>query len=400
MVKHCQASECQKIVMKELQKYSIYLRKNHLVPVAKENLRLAKKMDIPLMKLPVFSSLTEKQLLELGIASMNKFLLSIEDNTAYKIAMESLKNWGENKLPGISKYDLQPSDIVLVYAAQKKALLKFLPKYTDNAKRAVAIIDELEDYYTKVKKEGVLMLYKIQQEMEVQLKKNEEELKNSNKELEQFAYVASHDLQEPLRMITSYVQLLAKRYHNQLDEDANEFISYAVDGSNRMRILINSLLEYSRVNRVVPFEKVDLNILLQDVLQDLKDQISENKAEVKINPLATVYGDAVLLSQLFQNLIGNAIKFKSQKKPKITITCKDENKEYLFSVKDNGIGINIDYQEKIFIIFQRLHSKEKYPGTGIGLSICKKIVERHNGKIWLESEIGKGSTFYFTIQKK
>lgn len=385
--------------MKELQKYSTYLRKNHLTQVAKENLRLAKTMDIPLMKLPVISSLTEDQLIEMGIANMNKFLISIEKNTAYKIAMEGLKNWGEDKLPGISKYDIQPSDIILVYAAQKKALLKFLPQYTDNAKKAVAVIDELENYYTSIKKEGVQMLYNIQQEMEVLLKKNQEELRNSNKELEQFAYVASHDLQEPLRMVTSYVQLLAKRYHNQLDDDANDFISYAVDGSNRMRTLINSLLEYSRVNRIVPFEEVDLNLILKDVLQDLKDQISENNAQIKINPLVTVYGDAVLLSQLFQNLIGNAIKFKSQKKPLITISCKDQNKEYLFSVKDNGIGIKKEYKEKVFIIFQRLNSKEKYSGTGIGLSICKKIVERHHGNIWLESEMGKGTTFYFTLQK-
>ncbi len=235
---------------------------------------------------------------------------------------------------------------------------------------------------------------------EIELKQKSAELAHSNQELEQFAYVASHDLQEPLRMVTSYVQLLSNRYKDKLDDDANDFIAYAVDGSNRMRILINSLLEYSRVNRVKPFEKINLKKLLQDVLLDLKDQILENKATIKINSLSDIYGDPVLISRLFQNLITNAIKFKSKRKPLITISCEKRQHEYLFSVKDNGIGIQKEYQEKVFIIFQRLHSKDKYPGTGIGLAICKKIIERHEGKIWFESEIGKGSTFYFTIKKR
>lgn len=235
---------------------------------------------------------------------------------------------------------------------------------------------------------------------EIELKQKSSELAHSNQELEQFAYVASHDLQEPLRMITSYVQLLSNRYKDKLDKDANDFIAYAVDGSNRMRVLINSLLEYSRVNRLKPFEKINLKSLLQDVLQDLKDQIIENKVTIKINSLCDIYGDPVLISRLFQNLIANGIKFKSKKNPLIIISCEKQQHEYLFSVKDNGIGIQKEYQEKVFVIFQRLHSKEKYPGTGIGLAICKKIVERHYGKMWIESELGKGSTFYFTIKKK
>lgn len=235
---------------------------------------------------------------------------------------------------------------------------------------------------------------------EIELKLKSSELIHSNQELEQFAYVASHDLQEPLRMVTSYVQLLSNRYKDKLDEDANDFIAYAVDGSNRMRILINSLLEYSRVNRVKPFEKINLKNLLQDVLKDLQDQIIENNVSVKTSSLNDIYGDPVLISRLFQNLIANAIKFKSKRKPLIDISCEEKENEYLLSVKDNGIGIQKEYQEKVFVIFQRLHSKDKYPGTGIGLAICKKIVERHNGKIWFESEIGQGTTFYFTIKKK
>ena len=235
--------------------------------------------------------------------------------------------------------------------------------------------------------------------VEDELKHKSEELARSNTELEQFAYVASHDLQEPLRMVTSYLQLIEKRYKDKLDQDANEFIQYAVDGSYRMRTLIQSLLEYSRINRAKPFEWFDLGVLLNDVLGNISELIKENNAIIKTSELPKIFGDYVLIDQLFQNLIANAIKFRSSQNPEITISVTSQNNEYLFSVKDNGIGIQKEYSDKIFVIFQRLHSKEKYAGTGIGLAICKKIVERHGGKIWVESEIGKGSTFYFTIKQ-
>lgn len=237
---------------------------------------------------------------------------------------------------------------------------------------------------------------KIQAENE--LKKTANDLIRSNNELEQFAYVASHDLQEPLRMVTSYVQLLESRYKDKLDKDAKEFIDFAVDGTNRMKNLIHSLLEYSRVNNIRPFAKINLNLLLPDVLQNLESQIKENNAIIKIDTLPDIDGDAILITQLFQNLISNGIKFKSSKPPEINISGKKVNDEYLFSIKDNGIGIPKEYADKIFLIFQRLHTKDKYPGTGIGLAICKKIVEKHGGKIWFESEIGNGSVFYFTIK--
>ncbi len=235
--------------------------------------------------------------------------------------------------------------------------------------------------------------------MEEELKQKSEELTRSNTELEQFAYVASHDLQEPLRMVNSYVQLLANRYKDKLDQDANDFIGYAVDGSNRMKKLIQSLLEYSRINRVKPFESVNLNVLLKEVLKDLQYRINETNAIINIEELPILFGDYVLLGQLFLNLIVNALKYRSAKDPEINISWKKQNDEYLFSVKDNGIGIQKGYSEKIFVIFQQLHSKEKYEGTGIGLAICKKIVERHGGKIWIESVVDEGTTFYFTIKE-
>lgn len=234
--------------------------------------------------------------------------------------------------------------------------------------------------------------------VEYELRQKTDELIRSNAELEQFAYIASHDLQEPLRMISSYVQLLEERYKDKLDSDATEFISYAVDGANRMRTLIHSLLEYSRVNRVHPFQKINTNDLVNEVLQDLNDTIKKNQAIIKTESLPDIYGDYVLIGQLFQNLIHNAIKFRRENVPEIIISCEKRNKEYLFSVKDNGIGISKEYSQKVFVILQRLHTADKYPGTGIGLAISKKIVERHGGIIWFESAENSGTTFYFTIK--
>jgi PAS domain S-box-containing protein len=225
-------------------------------------------------------------------------------------------------------------------------------------------------------------------------------LKRSNEELEQFAYVASHDLQEPLRMVSSYTQLLERRYKDKLDDDAKEFINYAVDGANRMQGLINDLLEYSRITtRGKDFVKVDLSDVLGISIASLKFKIQETNTLITNDELPFVQGDETQLARLFQNLIDNAIKFRGDRDSRIHFGYKDEGNKVIISIQDNGIGINESYKERVFVIFQRLHGKTEYPGTGIGLAICKRIVERHNGRIWFESIEGSGTTFYFTLNK-
>jgi PAS domain S-box len=226
-----------------------------------------------------------------------------------------------------------------------------------------------------------------------------DELKRSNEELKQFAYVTSHDLQEPLRTIASFTQLLKRRYENKLDEDADEFIDYIVSGADRMQTMIKALLDYSRVNTMgKEFEPYNFEEILDQTLRSLKIAVDESNAVIIRDPLPTVKVDDKQMIQLFQNLISNAIKFrKLNARMKIYISCEKVSNNYLFSVSDNGIGMELQFKDRIFEVFQRLHTRDEYSGTGIGLAICKKIVERHGGQIWVESEFGKGSTFYFTI---
>ncbi|MCU4741721.1 sensor histidine kinase [Natronoglomus mannanivorans] len=224
------------------------------------------------------------------------------------------------------------------------------------------------------------------------------QLETSNERLEQFAYAASHDLQEPLRMVTNYLQLVESRYGDELDEDGREFIEFAVDGADRMRGMIDGLLEYSRVEtQGDPFDAVDLDTVLDDVLTDLQFKIEETDTEVTREPLPTVDGDARQLQQLFQNLVSNAIDYNGDEPPRIHVSATREGEEWTISVRDEGIGIDADDADRIFGIFQRLHSVEEQPGSGIGLALCERIVERHDGAIWVDSEPGEGSTFSFTL---
>jgi light-regulated signal transduction histidine kinase (bacteriophytochrome) len=225
-----------------------------------------------------------------------------------------------------------------------------------------------------------------------------EELARSNAELEQFAYVVSHDLQEPLRMVASYVQLLEERYKDQLDSNAREFIAYAVDGATRMKKMITDLLAYSRVGRQKEeLSPIACEAVLDEARANLEAAITESSAEVSHGPLPVVRGNAHLLVHLFQNLIGNALKFRAKAPPRVHVSAELNGHGWVFSVRDNGIGLDQQFADRIFLVFQRLHGREEYPGTGIGLAICRRIVEHHGGRIWVESETGKGATFHFTL---
>jgi PAS domain S-box-containing protein len=230
------------------------------------------------------------------------------------------------------------------------------------------------------------------------LKSKIKELSRSNEELEQFAYVSSHDLQEPLRMISIYLQLLQRKYQGNLDDKADKYIYFAVDGASSMQNLINDILDYSRLTRTSREPKTtDCEFILNQMLSSLKLIINKNKATVSHDPLPEVIADSTQLAQVFRNLISNGMKFRSEEAPEIHLSAERKANEWVFSVRDNGIGIDPQYSKRIFEIFKRLHTRDKYSGTEIGLSICKRIIERHGGRMWVESKLDKGSTFYFTL---
>ncbi len=265
----------------------------------------------------------------------------------------------------------------------------FLTEYN---KRIVAKLEE-----EKAQQEAEITERKQAEEV---LAQKAEELARSNAELEQFAYVASHDLQEPLRKIKSFTELFKMRFKGKIDEKADTYIYYIVEGAARMQGLIKDLLSYSRVStRAEPFKMTNFDYVLKSAISDCKIAIKESDAEITYDKLPTVAADESQLIRVLQNLIGNAIKFRGEDTPRIHISAEEGHHEWTFSVQDNGIGIETQYYDRIFEIFKRLHGKEEHPGSGIGLSICRRIMERHGGRIWVESEPGKGSTFKFALPK-
>ncbi len=294
------------------------------------------------------------------------------------------------------------------FGGTQRAILNILDDFTDERRHLEdtqkAVINILEDF--DLEKENVDranrdLRAEVSERSRVEqvLTDKTNELARSNAELEMFAYVASHDLQEPLRMVTSYTQLLAKRYGKQLDDEADEFIAYIVDGTTRMQALLQDLLKYSRVGSgELALQATDCELLLEEALANLQTLCEESGSIVTHDPLPTVLGDPVKLVQVFQNLVANAIKFRVGNAPVVHVTAEATDEGWRLSVRDNGIGIDPAHADRVFEAFQRLHSRE-YAGTGIGLAICKKIVDRHGGRIWVESEPGEGSTFCFTLSR-
>jgi PAS domain S-box-containing protein len=374
-----------------------------------------------IMLIPEGRDISDRKQMEEAVRESEQRLQSMLDNSTAVIYMkdtqgryiminhsyETLFHLDRNEVKGKTDQDIFPKEIADVFQSNDREVIA-----TGIAleKEEVAPQDDGLHTYLSIKfplfdTEG--MIYAVcgmstdisdRKRAEVELQSQKQDLARSNDELQQFAYVASHDLQEPLRMITSYLELLERRYKGQLDDRADKFIAYAVDGATRMQTLINDLLSYSRVGtQGQQFESVDCEGIMRNVLSNLKVAIAQSNAVVTQDPLPLVNADATQLTQLFQNLISNAIKFRREEPLQIHVGVKRINGKWLFSVRDNGMGIDTQYLNRIFIIFQRLHSRAEYPGTGIGLAVCKKIVERHRGTLWAESQPGRGSTFYFTL---
>ncbi len=314
----------------------------------------------------------------------------LEDFNAEKLRLEDTQRAVLNILEDA---DIEKSRIERTQRATFNILEDFNAeklRLEDTQRALINILDDLN--YSSEE------LRKAHDVLEVRVKERTAELARSNAELEQFAYIASHDLQEPLRMVSSYVQLLGRRYKGKLDRDADEFIAFASEGALRMQRLINDLLAFSRVGtRGKNFEAVSLETVLAQALENLQLATKEKKAAVTHDLLPMVFGDSGQLTQVFQNLIDNAIKFRGEELPMVHISARLEGSDCVCSVKDNGIGIAPEFINRLFLLFQRLHTRKDYPGTGLGLAICKRIIERHGGKIWVESIPGEGSTFYFRI---
>jgi light-regulated signal transduction histidine kinase (bacteriophytochrome) len=293
----------------------------------------------------------------------------------------------------------------------QKAMLNLLDDFGGEKTRLEAtqramlnLLDDFDAEKSKVEGANVDLRREIADRLQTEreLVEKTAALARSNAELEQFAYVASHDLQEPLRMVSSYVQLFEKRYHGHVDEQADKYIRYAVEGAKRMQALIGGLLEYSRIGRQEEApETVDTGAALAQALSNLRSALEESRAVVTQDPLPTVVGNGGQIAQVFQNLVSNAIKFRrAEYAPRVHVSAAPHDGVWRFSVRDNGIGIDGQYADRVFVIFQRLHTRAEYPGTGIGLSICKKVIERHGGRIWIESPRGEdGTTFFFTLPR-
>lgn len=308
------------------------------------------------------------------------------DETEYLAALDRVPRWSREKVTRTMEFYKNFAHLILSLSIGKRNMQRLVKERTQELMNANHTMNDLND------------------QLERRIREIEEKnvlLARSNADLEQFAYVASHDLQEPLRQISSFSQLLARRYSGKLDADADEFIRFMVDGTRRMQELINDILTYSRLHKSrEQFAAVDCGALFRDVLQGMRSILENSEAQVVLKNLPVILGDRTQLAQLFRNLVSNAVKFRGSEPPCIQVCANKQEDHWLFSVADNGIGIASEYFQRIFVVFQRLHATADYPGTGIGLAICKRVVENHGGRIWLESEPGKGSTFFFTLYEK
>ncbi len=383
--------------MRSLAEFASFVREEHLEEYAVAELKLLDTKTIPLMKL--FAHLTADQLKEMTVMSLGQFLNGFEKGTAFEKATESLRKWNANEIPGVSKDSIHPSDLVFVYYVQKVSLLNFLPLFSSDPYEIIHIVAELEDYYSQIQDNSIQLLFKLQKEAEDNLIKKTKELERSNDDLQRFASVSSHDLKEPLRKIQTFADLLADTYKDSANEETKSYTNRILISCARMERAIDDLLLYSKVDaKKETFVKVDLKKLIKEIIDDYEVTIKQKDAKIVVEDLPEIFAAPSEMRQLFQNLISNALKFNKPNIPSIIrISSKLEENKNKISIKDNGIGFDEKYTAKIFEVFQRLHSKDQYEGSGIGLSICKKIVEKHQGKITVESKPNEGATFSISL---
>ncbi len=355
------------------------------------------------------SDMVEKSRIIAGRSNSTSGYANLPDERIRAIASDCLEdffhnsentnsNFQQNKFTANKSQQLAEEFCkIWIEKEQKKLIIEYTIKFGIHSDGLPQIIAEIENYYDSQLSASLLRIQQASRTIELRAEGQAKKLEMTEKDAQHFTYAASHDLQEPLRMITSYLQLLSNKYKGELNAEANEFIELALDGSTRMKSLISNLLEFSRLNKQPDLKKMNTNTTLASVLEKMSFQIKESNAKITVDNLPEIVADSDLITKLFQHILLNAIKFKKGEPLKIDIHVEEKDSAYQFSIADNGIGIQKDYFDKIFIIFQRLHSKNKYPGTGIGLALCKKIVELHGGRIWVESEIDNGATFYFTI---
>jgi len=377
--------------MKKLIDYLQYIRKNHLKDVATETLRASKAMDIPILKL--FAHIPDEVMLAQSMKGINDFVDSLLDGTHEEKQIANLKLWEEDKLPGISKDSIEPTDLIMIYLIQKEGYFKFIPLYTKDVQLAIDIVMEMEQLHLSSQLAGINLMFRLR-------KKVENELELSNKELEAFSYSVSHDLRAPLRAIHGYTKILTEDYQDKMDDEGRLMMNSIISNSDRMGQLIDDLLAFSRLGKKeMQITEVNMTQLAQDALAELKNSSESFHCKVIIHPLLPAKADRSLLYQVVSNLISNAVKYSGKKdSPVVEISSVEKDGEHIYSIKDNGEGFNMNYYDKLFGVFQRLHSNTEFEGTGIGLALVKRIMVRHGGRIWAEAELGKGATFSFSLK--
>jgi len=377
--------------MKKLIDYLQYIRKNHLKDVATETLRASKAMDIPILKL--FAHIPDEVMLAQSMKGINDFVDSLLDGTHEEKQIANLKLWEEDKLPGIPKDSIEPTDLIMIYLIQKEGYFKFIPLYTKDVQLAIDIVMEMEQLHLSSQLAGINLMFRLR-------KKVENELELSNKELEAFSYSVSHDLRAPLRAIHGYTKILTEDYQDKMDDEGRLMMNSIISNSDRMGQLIDDLLAFSRLGKKeMQITEVNMTQLAQDALAEVKNAAEAFHCKVIIHPLLPARADRSLIYQVLTNLISNAVKYSDKKaSPVVEISSTEKDGEHIYSIKDNGEGFNMNYYDKLFGVFQRLHSNTEFEGTGIGLALVKRIMVRHGGKIWAEAELGRGATFYFSLK--